>query len=134
MVRMNWDGARGGDDDFAAVGEEPTIAARYAGTCATCGQRFGVGEPIASVIVKKKLTYHHGACRYPATALLSQRAADTGIDAVGTAHNEPTSKCSATTTRGKPCNNAPQKGEQFCGPHLTQTEARATQGSTSDRR
>ena len=134
MVRMNWDRARGGDDDFAAVGEEPTIAARYAGTCATCGQRFGVGEPIASVIVKKKPTYHHGACRYPATALLSQRAAETGIDAVGAAHNEPTSKCSATTTKGKPCNNAPQKGEQFCGPHLTQAEARATQGSTSDRR
>ena len=131
---MNWDQARGGDDDFAAAGEEPTIAARYAGTCATCGQRFGVGEPIASVIVKKKPTYHHGACRYPATALLSQRAADTGIDAVGAAHNEPTRKCSATTTKGKPCNNAPQKGEQFCGPHLLQAEARATQGSTSDRR
>jgi hypothetical protein len=126
MVRMSWDRARGGDDDFAAVGEEPTIAARYAGTCATCGQRFGVGEPIASVIVKKKATYHHGACRYPATALLSQRAADTGIEAVDAAHNEPTSKCSATTTKGKPCNNAPQKGEQFCGPHLTQAEARAT--------
>jgi hypothetical protein len=66
-------------------------------------QRFGAGEAIASVLVKKKPTYHHGACRYPATALLSQRAAasDTGC------RNEPTSKCSATTTKGKPCNNVP---------------------------
>jgi hypothetical protein len=134
MVKMNWDQARGGDDDFAAVGEEPTIAARYAGTCATCGQRFGVGEPIASVIVDKKPTYHHGACRYPATALLTQRTAETDMDAVGAARNEPTSRCSATTTKGKPCNNTPQKGEQFCGPHLTQAQARAEQGSTSDRR
>lgn len=132
MVRMNWDRAHGGDDDFAAVGDEPTIAARYAGTCATCGQRFGVGEPIASVIVNKKPTYHHGACRYPATALLSQRAAET--DAVGAAVNESKGKCWATTAKGKPCNNAPQKGERFCGPHLAQTEARATQRSRSDRR
>lgn len=127
---MNWDRAKGGDDDFAAVGEEPTIAARYPGTCATCGQRFGVGEPIASVLVKKKPTYHHGACRYPATALLSQRSAasDTGC------RNEPPSKCSATTAKGKPCNNAPQKGEPFCGPHLTQAAARATNGNTTHRR
>lgn len=130
MVRMNWDRAKGGDDDFAAVGEEPTIAARYPGTCATCGQRFGVGEPIASVLVKKKATYHHGACRYPATALLSQRAA-----AIHTgARTASTSKCSATTTKGKPCNNSPQKGEQFCGPHLTQAEAQTTNGNTTHRR
>ena len=134
MVRMNWDRARGGDDDFAAVGDEPTIAARYAGMCATCGQRFGVGEPIASVIVDKKPTYHHGACRYPATALLSQIAAETDIDAASPARNEPTNTCSATTAKGKPCNNAPQKGEQFCGPHLTQARARAAQDGTSDRR
>ena len=40
----------------------------------------------------------------------------------------------ATTTKGKPCNNAPQKGEQFCGPHLTQARARTAQDGTSDRR
>ena len=33
-------------------------------------------------------------------------------------------KCRATTNKGKPCNNAPQKGEQFCGPHLNQLAAR----------
>ncbi len=115
MVKLNRDRARGGDDDFAAVGEEPTVAARYAGTCATCGQRFAVGEPIASVIVDKKPTYHHGACRYPATALLRNQANP--------------ARCSATTKQGKPCNNAPQKGEQFCGPHLTQAIAQTTQGS-----
>lgn len=134
MVRMNRDRAHGGDDDFAAVGEEPTIAARYAGTCATCGQRFGAGEPIASVIVNKKPTYHHGACRYPASALLSQRAAQTDVEARRAAHNNPTTKCSATTTKGKPCNNSPQNGKQFCGPHLTQAEERAEQSSATDRR
>ena len=135
MAKMNWDRARGGDDDFATIGEEPTIAARYAGTCATCGQRFAVGEPIASVIVDKKPTYHHGACRYQATAFLSQKVAEAGVDAVGAAHNVPKpGKCGATTNKGKSCNNAPQKGEQFCGPHLTQAAARATQISASDQR
>jgi hypothetical protein len=117
MAKMNWDRARGGDDDFAAVGDEPTIAARYAGTCATCGQRFAVGDPIASVVVDKKPTYHHGACRYPATALLSQHAeADEGA----VSNRSRMDRCRATTKKGKPCSNAPQKGEQFCGPHLTQ--------------
>jgi hypothetical protein len=117
---MNWDRVRGGDDDFAAVGEEPTIAARYAGTCATCGQRFAVGDPIASVVVDKKSTYHHGSCRYPATALLSPTATEADVDVVGAASNAPIpGKCRATTKKGKPCNNTPQKGEQFCGPHLT---------------
>ena len=114
MAKMNWDRARGGDDDFAAVGDEPTIAARYAGTCATCGQRFAVGDPIASVIVDKKPTYHHGACRYPATALLSQHGTGADVVASGT--------CRATTKKGRPCSNTPQKGEQYCGPHLTQLE------------
>ena len=117
MVKMNWNRARGGDDDFAAVGEEPTIEARYVGTCATCGQRFGAGEQIASFIIDKKPTYHHAACRYPATALLSQHSTATGV---GAAWNEPKpDTCRATTAKGRPCNNAPQKGEQFCGPHLT---------------
>lgn len=135
MAKMNRDRAQGGDDDFAGIGEEPTIAARYAGTCATCGQRFAVGEPIASVIVDKKPTYHHGACRYQATAFLSQKVTEADVNAVGAARDEPNSgKCRATTSKGKPCNNTPQKGEQFCGPHLTQAVARATQGNPSDRR
>ena len=118
MAKMNWDRDRGGDDDFAAVGDEPTIAARYSGTCATCGQRFAVGDSIASVTVKKKTTFHHAACRYPATALLTQtRTDDVGVSAASPA------KCGATTKSGKPCNNAPQKGEQFCGPHLTQSRS-----------
>lgn len=129
MVRMNPDRSRGGDDDFAAVGEEPTFEARYPGTCATCGQRFDVGEPIASVLVEKKPTYHHRACRYPATALLAQQTVARNTSA----RNKPMSKCSATTTKGRPCNNAPQKGEQFCGPHLTQAETRATEGDTPHR-
>ncbi len=110
MARMNRDRVGGGDDDFAAVGEEPTIAARYPGTCDTCRQRFAVGDPIASVTVDKKTTYHHGACRYPATALLSQQATEADTPQPG--------KCRATTNKGKPCNNAPQNGELFCGPHL----------------
>ncbi|MEP7114114.1 MAG: hypothetical protein ABI862_12680 [Ilumatobacteraceae bacterium] len=118
MAKMNVNRTRGGDDDFGAVGEEPTMPARYAGTCATCRQRFAVGEPIASVLVDKKPTYHHGACRYPATALLAQ-------DPRATAPNASTpGACRATTSKGKPCNNVPQKGEQFCGPHLTQLVAR----------
>jgi len=119
---MNWDRARGGDDDFAAVGDEPTIAARYAGTCATCGDRFAVGDPIASIIVDKKATYHHGACRYPATALLAQGG--------GTA-DFATGRCRGTTKKGKPCSNAPQKGEQFCGPHLTQLGGRTPSGGST---
>ncbi len=126
MAKMNWNQAQGGDDDFAAVGEEPTIAARYAGVCATCGQRFAVGDPIASVKVDKKSTYHHGACRYPATALLSQTATGVDGDGVGTTRCEPQpNRCRATTTKGKPCGNAPQRGEQYCGPHLTQAAERA---------
>ena len=108
---MNVDRVRGGDDDFGAVGDEPTMPAKYAGVCGTCGQRFAVGDPIAAVLVDKKMTYHHAACRYPATALLGHDATNSG-------------KCRATTSKGKPCNNTPQKGEQFCGPHLTQLAAR----------
>jgi hypothetical protein len=125
MAKMNVDRARGGDDDFGAVGAEPTMPAKYAGTCRTCGQRFAVGDPIASVLVDKKMTYHHGACRYPATALLASAAAGVDVSAVAMARNASTpGKCRATTNKGKPCNNVPQKGEQFCGPHLTQLVAR----------
>jgi CCCH zinc finger in TRM13 protein len=110
MAKMNVDRERGGDDDFGAVGAEPTMPAKYAGTCATCNQRFAVGDPIASVLVDKKKTYHHEACRYPATALLGQDTAWADVAVAG--------KCRATTNKGKPCSNTPQKGEQFCGPHL----------------
>jgi hypothetical protein len=123
MAKMNVDRARGGDDDFGTVGAEPTMPARYAGTCATCGQRFSVGDPIASLLVDKKMTYHHGACRYPATALLADPT--TVVDVVAPAGQASVSaKCRATTNKGKPCNNTPQKGEQFCGPHLTQLVGR----------
>jgi hypothetical protein len=131
MARLNRDRAAGGDDDFAAVGEEPTFAARYSGTCATCRQRFAVGDPIASVIVDKQTTYHHGACRYPATALLAQQVTEADVDAVGAVGNPPQpGRCRATTSKGKPCNNAPQKGEQFCGPHLTRHLAARRTGNT----
>jgi hypothetical protein len=121
MAKMNVNQARGGDDDFGAVGAEPTMPARYAGTCATCARRFALGDPIASVLVDKKMTYHHGACRYPATALLAQGATAAEVDAAATALTASNAgRCRATTNKGKPCNNSPQKGEQFCGPHLTQ--------------
>ena len=122
MAKMNVDRARGGDDDFGAVGAEPTKPAKYAGTCATCRKRFAVGDPIAAVLVDKKTTYHHAACRYPATALLARNG--TEVDAVAVARKASSSwKCRATTNKGKPCNNTAQKGEQFCGPHLTQLVA-----------
>lgn len=125
MAKMNVDRARGGDDDFGAVGAEPTMPAKYAGTCATCRQRFAVGDEIASVLVDKKTTYHHRACRYPATALLTRDASEVDIDTVATAReSSQAGKCRATTNKGKPCNNTPQRGEQFCGPHLTQLVAR----------
>ena len=125
MAKMNVNRARGSDDDFGAVGAEPTIPARYAGTCATCGQRFAVGDPIASVLVDKKKTYHHGACRYPATALLAQDTATADVDAtVGARQASTPGLCRAKTKKGKPCSNTPQKGEQYCGPHLTQLATR----------
>jgi CCCH zinc finger in TRM13 protein len=120
MARMNVNRARGGDDDFGDVGDEPTMPAKYAGTCGTCGQRFAVGDPIASVLVDKKMTYHHGSCRYPATALLAHDNADVEVDTETRRKPSNPAKCRATTNKGKPCNNTPQKGEQFCGPHLNQ--------------
>lgn len=113
---MNRNRRGGGDDDFGAVGEEPAFPARYAGTCATCGTRFAVGDPIASLVVGKKSTYHHAACRYPATAFLSTHDIDAAAPTVGSAPAP--GRCRATTKKGAPCGNAPQKGEQYCGPHL----------------
>lgn len=120
MVRMNRDRVGGGDDDFAEFGEEPTFAARYSGICATCGQRFSVGDSIASVVVDKKSTYHHAACRYPASAFLAEADGVAHTTAVRPAGG---GGCQATTKKGKPCSNDPQKGERFCGPHLTQHRA-----------
>ena len=125
MAKMNVNRAQGGDDDFGAVGDEPTMPAKHAGTCATCRQRFAAGDAIASVLVDKKMTYHHRACRYAATALLARDVADADAEA---ASPNPLvgATCRATTSKGKPCSNTPQKGEQFCGPHLTQVVARSS--------
>ena len=125
MVKMNDSRARGGDDDYGAVGAEPTLLARYPGVCAVCGQRFEKGDPIATVVVDKRKTYQHGRCRYPATALLEHPIADAG-DAIAARRNvPPPGRCRAVTNKGASCGNAPQKGEQFCGPHLTQLVSRA---------
>jgi hypothetical protein len=127
MVKMNDSRGRGGDDDYGDVGAEPTMPARYPGTCAECGQRFDKGDPIATVVVDKRKTYQHGHCRYPATALLEQSMTEAGVDA-GAARRKapPPGLCKAVTSKGRPCGNAPQKGEQFCGPHLTQLLNRTT--------
>lgn len=137
VTRMNLQDRRGGDDDFGAVGAEPTMAAKYPGTCATCGQRFASGDPIASVLVDKKWQRHHGHCRYPATALLQRKISDADVDATARAVKAPKpGKCRAVTGKGKgkPCNNAPQRGEVFCGPHLTQLVNRPTAQPSSDKR
>jgi len=31
-------------------------------------------------------------------------------------------RCQAVTKKGKPCSNAPQKGERYCGPHLAKAK------------
>ena len=127
---MNDSRGRGGDDDYGAVEAEPTMPAKYPGTCAACGQRFDKGDPIATVVVDKRKTYQHRHCRYPATALLEQSITETNVGAVAARHTAPSpGKCKAVTNKGKPCGTAPQKGEQFCGPHLTQLANRAPIGS-----
>jgi hypothetical protein len=121
VARVNDSRARGGDDDYGEVGAEPTKPAKYAGTCGACGQRFAAGDPIASVVIDKRTTYQHGHCRYPATALLERTGTEADVGAVAATRNVvKVGRCRATTNKGKPCGNAPQNGEQFCGPHLTQ--------------
>jgi len=111
MAKMNWDEGRGGDDDFAGVGEEPTIPARYAGTCATCGQRFAVGDPIASIVVDKKPSYHHRACRYPTTALLSQKFTGADGEPAGGAHNpSKPAKVQSHDQQGQAVQQCPSEG------------------------
>ncbi len=34
-------------------------------------------------------------------------------------------RCQARTKKGKPCANAPQKGESYCGPHLDMMRRRS---------
>ena len=31
-------------------------------------------------------------------------------------------RCQGVTKKGKPCSNAPQKGERYCGPHLAKSK------------
>ncbi len=31
-------------------------------------------------------------------------------------------RCQAVTKKGKPCSNVPQKGERYCGPHLSKAK------------
>ena len=31
--------------------------------------------------------------------------------------------CRAKTKKGRPCQNVPQKGEEYCGPHLTKLQS-----------
>ncbi len=31
-------------------------------------------------------------------------------------------RCQGVTKKGKPCSNAPQKGERYCGPHLAKAK------------
>ena len=133
VTRMNWQDGRGGDDDFVAVGAEPTMAAKYPGTCPTCGQRFAAGDPIASVLVDKKCQRHHGRCRYPATALLGREISEADVDATAraTKASKP-GKCRAVTGKGNPCDNAPQRGDVLCGPHLTQLANRPTAQPSSN--
>ena len=38
---------------------------------------------------------------------------------VGAAESAPSVMCAALTARGVPCKNRPQRGERFCGPHLS---------------
>ena len=127
---MNINQAQGGDDDYGAVGAEPTMPARYAGTRGTCGKRFAAGDPIASVLVDKRMTYDHGHCRYPATALLQQVVAEADADAASAARKVPrTAICRATTNKGKPCGNGAMNGSNFCGPHHDQLVARTAGAS-----
>ncbi len=86
-----------------------------------------MGDPIAPVVLEKRTTYQHGSCRYPATAMLQDAVSQTRTaDAV---RNASPMRCRAITIKGKPCGNAPQKGEQFCGPHLTQLATHTTRSS-----
>ena len=65
--------------------------------------------------------------RYPATELLEHTITEADVEAVGAAHNGlKAGRCRATTSKGKPCGNTPQKGEQLCGPPFTQLVNRTT--------
>ncbi|MEO5899029.1 MAG: hypothetical protein ABIR68_02720 [Ilumatobacteraceae bacterium] len=87
---------------------------------------------MAPVVVEKRTTYQHGSCRYPATAMLECAVTQGETEGVAAAPDAlKVSMCRAITNRGKPCGNAPQKGEEFCGPHLTQLVTRITRAAGS---
>lgn len=83
----------------------PNLAARFAGTCGSCGQRYDVGERIAKDASTGK--WAHAWCLHG--NLFRTGGASSPADGA---------RCAATTKAGKPCANAPQKGERYCGPHL----------------
>lgn len=130
MGKVNRSRVGGGDDDYGEVGAEPTIPAKYAGACSACGQRFAAGDPIAPVVVEKRVTYQHRSCRYPASALLERAVTHAETEAgVAALDALQVSMCRATTNKGKPCGNAPQKGEELCGPHLAQLVTRTARAA-----
>lgn len=96
----------------------PNLAAKFAGTCGSCGKRYDVGERIAKDGAAG--TWAHAWCLHG--NLFRGGGASTGAGGAA--------RCAATTKAGKPCANAPQKGERYCGPHLD-TAARAPSPSPS---
>lgn len=94
---------------------QSSFKAKYAGTCAICGQRFDVGDPIASTLDSGKRVFSHEACVYGSPTALSD-SADTAAGPV------PNGRCHATTKKGDPCRGGAKRGELYCGPHLDQME------------
>lgn len=84
----------------------PNLAAKFAGTCGSCGKRYDVGERIAKDESTGK--WAHAWCLH----------GDLFRAGSGSAGSVDGTRCAATTKAGKPCANAPQKGERYCGPHL----------------
>lgn len=86
----------------------PNLAARFAGTCGSCGKRYDVGERIAKDATTGKWAHAwclHGDLFRSGSAVAASSSPDGA-------------RCAATTKAGRPCANAPQKGERYCGPHL----------------
>lgn len=129
MTRMNWDRRGGGDDDYGAVGTEPTIRAKYRGVCATCGTTYEPGDDIASTRSRStdNSLWHHGHCRYPTTLILEDAGRDGDVyaivDAAGS--RRAVELCPAKTKKGQPCTSRPKAGERYCGPHLDQLARQA---------
>jgi hypothetical protein len=92
------------------------FAAKYAGTCGTCEERFAVGDPIASTLVGAKRVFHHSHCVYGSEPGRGSGAAEARPTAPAIAPDA----CQATTKSGQPCRGGVKKGEIYCGPHLDQ--------------